>query len=306
MFKSESLKELATALVAAQKIMPNAIVNAENSHFHNEYADLPAVREAILGPLNKHGIAIVQIPTIHSDGSFRLVTLLMHGPSGEYLGGEHPLPSTGTPQAMGSAITYARRQDSAGIVFIAADKDDDAEQAEGRQTKIIERAPPKPAVAAEFVKLAPQELPFDSDFLDWGTRLAAQLNAATSGPECDEWILKNQNVMATASKVAPAIVARLTKIATRTFAYTKVDQQTKKTEARKGTPANSAADDFDAYRLELLKANTDAALATVWQRWEATFKAHDKAALDKAVDMLETRRTATRKTAANVEHKEAA
>lgn len=309
MFKSDTIKELATALVSAQKAMSNAKINAENSHFGNEYADLPAVRDAIIGPLTDNDIAIVQIPSINKDtGHFMLVTALLHAPSGEFIGGEHPLPTTGTPQQVGSALTYARRQDASGIVFISADKDDDAEVAEGRQdTQIVRVAPLKPANDnVPFVKLEPQLLPFDSDFLEWGTRFAAQLNASASEKECDAWILANQTVLAAVHKSAPAIHKRLVQIASRHIPTSAgVVQQKKKTDARDGTSAKSAAEDLDEYRLALLKAPGEKEINALWASWEAPMKSHGQAMTDKAVDMLETRLKQARQTASNVATKAA-
>lgn len=306
MFKSESIKELATALVVAQKAMSNARINAENEHFGNEYADLPAVREAILGPLTDNGIAIMQIPSINAQGNFVLVTLLIHAPSGEMIAGEHPLPTSGSPQQIGSAITYARRQDASGIVFLSADKDDDAEAAEGRQTNIAPVATAaKPANGnIPFAKLEPQCIPFENDFMEWGTRFAAQLNAATSKEECVKWLAKNSKAMAACLDHAPGIHARLKTIAGREFTSAQeVVQQKKKTDARDGTSGKSAADDLESYRTALLKAKTSTEAQEVLAQWKPALTARGATTMDQAVGMYDARHTALVKTEANVAHK---
>ena len=79
-----------------------------------------------------------------------LVTTLWHS-SGQWISSEYPLPSSGRPQEIGSAITYARRYSLSAIVGNSADEDDDAEGAEtakqhiaanGKARTISERATP--------------------------------------------------------------------------------------------------------------------------------------------------------------------
>jgi ERF superfamily len=120
---------LYAALANAQAEMKNATLNKVNPHFKSKYADLPTIRDATIPTLAKHGLCITQFTRVH-DNSLLLVTRLSHG-SGEYLEGEYPLPyQVDKPQAMGSAMTYARRYGLAAICGIAADEDDDANAAE--------------------------------------------------------------------------------------------------------------------------------------------------------------------------------
>ena len=121
---SEQISELAAALAAAQGMMENAIMNRINPHFKSKYADLAAIFDAARKPLSANGLAIVQ--TI-SDGV--LHTRLLHT-SGQWIASEHPLPMSGRPQEIGSALTYARRYSLSALIGIAADEDDDATGAE--------------------------------------------------------------------------------------------------------------------------------------------------------------------------------
>jgi len=121
---SEQISELAAALAKAQGAMENAIMNRTNPHFKTKYADLAAVLNAARKPLSANGLAIVQ--TI---GDGVLHTRLLHT-SGQWIASEHPLPMTGRPQEIGSALTYARRYSLSALIGIAADEDDDATGAE--------------------------------------------------------------------------------------------------------------------------------------------------------------------------------
>ena len=123
---SEQISELAAALAAAQGMMQNAIMNRTNPHFKTKYADLSSVLNAARKPLSANGLAIVQ--TI---GDGILHTRLLHT-SGQWIASEHPLPMSGKPQEIGSALTYARRYSLSALIGIAADEDDDANVATSR------------------------------------------------------------------------------------------------------------------------------------------------------------------------------
>ena len=123
---SEQISELAAALAVAQGMMENAIMNRTNPHFKTKYADLAAVLNAARKPLSANGLAIVQ--TI---GDGVLHTRLLHT-SGQWIASEHPLPMSGKPQEIGSALTYARRYSLSALIGIAADEDDDANVATSR------------------------------------------------------------------------------------------------------------------------------------------------------------------------------
>ena len=121
---SEQISELAAALAKAQGMMENAVMNRVNPHFKSKYADLAAIFDAARKPLSTNGLAIVQ--TI---GDGVLHTRLLHT-SGQWIASEHPLPMSGKPQEIGSALTYARRYSLSALIGIAADEDDDANAAE--------------------------------------------------------------------------------------------------------------------------------------------------------------------------------
>lgn len=140
------LKELATALAKAQAEMKNATLNKVNPHFKSKYADLAEIIDTTRAVLAKHGLSVVQTTEIQ-DGQLVLVTTLLHT-SGQSLCGAYPLPMVlEKPQAMGSALTYARRYALAAITNIAAEEDDDANAAQ------VEAKNVTPITAAQLKEL---------------------------------------------------------------------------------------------------------------------------------------------------------
>lgn len=119
-----------TALIAATAEIGAGVVRGSvNPHFKNRYADLSAVSELIKPVLAKHGLAIIQSPGDIIEGKLTMNATLLHE-SGRTLYFEMQLPIGDklTPQALGSAITYARRYQLKAI-FCLADVDDDGEAA---------------------------------------------------------------------------------------------------------------------------------------------------------------------------------
>jgi hypothetical protein len=134
MLKSEEIKDLAAALAKAQGEIKGAVKDSSNPFFKSTYADLASVWEACRGPLAKNGLSIVQAP-MPSDYGLCLETILIHA-SGQWIASVLPIKAIAeTPQAHGSAITYARRYALAAIVGIAPE-DDDAEAAMGRNQPV--------------------------------------------------------------------------------------------------------------------------------------------------------------------------
>lgn len=131
---TEQTKTLAAALVALQAQMPRitkgetATVVSQKGSYKYSYAGLDTVSDRLLPVMTEVGLAFTSRPTLH-DGTFGLAYSLMHT-SGEREDGFYPLPSGGTPQAIGSAITYARRYCLLAVTGAAPeDEDDDAQAA---------------------------------------------------------------------------------------------------------------------------------------------------------------------------------
>lgn len=128
------MKELATALVAAQSEMSSVGKDAKNPFFKSNYASLNAVREVALPACNKHGISVLQ-PMETIDGKQFVKTILLHK-SGENLVSmtEVIVKNPTDAQQVGGGISYARRYALMSILCLAAD-DLDAEDAVGRVGK---------------------------------------------------------------------------------------------------------------------------------------------------------------------------
>lgn len=131
---SESISTIAKSLVAAQKEMGNAVKDSKNPFFKSSYADLNAVREAVLPSFNKNGISVIQ-PTIFHDGKKFVQTVLLHE-SGEFISGLTEILSAKEldAQAQGSGISYARRYGLQSLANVGAE-DDDGQAAVGKPSK---------------------------------------------------------------------------------------------------------------------------------------------------------------------------
>lgn len=127
MNKSESIKELATALAAFQVKCGKIIKKSENPFFKSKYADLPSILDEIHLPLSEAGLVLSQFPD--DDG---LTTILMHPGSGEWISANATMkPIKSDPQAIGSAITYQRRYSITSILGLNVDTDDDGNAGSG-------------------------------------------------------------------------------------------------------------------------------------------------------------------------------
>jgi hypothetical protein len=139
--RSASVKELALALSKAQGEIANSPKSAANPFFHSKYSDLASVRNAIQLPLSSARIAYFQFPYA-AEGGIGVETLLVHGPSGEWVSCCLEIPVIkADAQAVGKAITYARRYSLGAIVGIAPqDDDDDGNSASAGVQKLREQA----------------------------------------------------------------------------------------------------------------------------------------------------------------------
>lgn len=127
---------LAAALAAFQAHLP--VIGKDNTatvptktggSYQYKYADLSDVSRAVLPALARHGLSFSTKPTMTEDGHFVLAYVLRHE-SGEEDSGIYPLPSGGTPQSVGSALTYARRYVLSAMTGVAPDEDDDGQAAQ--------------------------------------------------------------------------------------------------------------------------------------------------------------------------------
>lgn len=116
------------ALAKAQSLIPVVAKDGENPHFKSKYATLKEVLAAVRAPLQASGLVMVN--ALDTDGGgLALHTAIVHVASGEQISSDFPVNPALAPQAMGSAISYARRYNLLALLQISTDDDDDAERA---------------------------------------------------------------------------------------------------------------------------------------------------------------------------------
>lgn len=127
--KSESIANLAKALVAFNAEMKIIEKDATNPHFKNQYASLDTIIDEVRPLLAKHKLSIMQFPG--GDGEkFTLRSMLLHE-SGEWIESE-PItmkPVKNDPQGIGSCSTYARRYSLSAMLSLNTGEDDDGNDA---------------------------------------------------------------------------------------------------------------------------------------------------------------------------------
>lgn len=111
-------------------------VRTQNGSYDFAYAPLDEILAMALPILSRHDLALSHIMAPQEKGPLLLVTKLMHGGTGEVLDSAFPLLTQGTgPQAMGSAITYAKRYSVTALLGISSDDDDDGNAAQGNHVE---------------------------------------------------------------------------------------------------------------------------------------------------------------------------
>lgn len=132
MEKSQTISELAKALVIFQLKAKTIGYDADNPFFKSKYATLTALVKETKSELANAGLAISQL----TEGDGGITTILMHT-SGEYISSTLTLkPAKDDPQGRGSAITYARRYAYASILGLVSDEDDDGNAATNHPEKV--------------------------------------------------------------------------------------------------------------------------------------------------------------------------
>jgi hypothetical protein len=127
--KSESITEIAKALVKFNAEVKMIEKDAKNPHFKNNYATLDTIIDEIRPILTKHGLSIMQFPG--GDGEvFTMTTMLLHE-SGEWIESQPIVmkPVRNDPQGIGSCATYARRYSLAAFLSLNTGEDDDGHNA---------------------------------------------------------------------------------------------------------------------------------------------------------------------------------
>lgn len=144
---NEALADLQTQLPHISKNNKAEVPTKTGGKYTYQYADLAEITRQLLPLLGKLGLSFTSRPTMLGE-QLVLVYELRHV-SGEQIDGVYPLPVRGTPQEVGSAITYARRYCLCAVSGLAPDNDDeDAVLAEAAARKMkVERVEEKIAAA---------------------------------------------------------------------------------------------------------------------------------------------------------------
>lgn len=140
MNRSESIANLAAALVQFNTKVTSIAKNAKNPQFRSEYVTLDELIRITRPILKDNGLAIMQFPLTKETGEIGVQTLLMHN-SGEFIESE-PIFMTPVrmvkgggyetakdPQAAGSLISYLRRYSYQAILNLNTGEDDDGNEA---------------------------------------------------------------------------------------------------------------------------------------------------------------------------------
>lgn len=125
--------KLYTALLAAMRDFGAVKKDRQNPAFRSSYATLHSILEAVEGPLNDHGLILVQRLQPTGEGLLlpMLVTELIHAESGQSISSTVLVASKdpNDPQKVGGAITYFRRYSLLTLLNLTPEEDDDGNAA---------------------------------------------------------------------------------------------------------------------------------------------------------------------------------
>lgn len=139
--KSDSIGKLVEALAKAQLKFDPVLKDSDNPAFRSKYADLQSVISATAKHLAGEGLVVIQMPqaSLGADNKTLTLTTMLAHTSGEWIASDLTLPATMRDrldaQAIGSAITYARRYGMQSILGVAAEVDDDGNSASDQGSK---------------------------------------------------------------------------------------------------------------------------------------------------------------------------
>jgi len=144
---SEQTDQLAKALAGLQATCGGCKKSGHNPHFKSRFTTLADAWAVVRPALTGLGLAVAQLPVALGEQA-GVVTHVLHE-SGQWLRSTLLLPVGGKPtaQAVGSAITYARRYSLLAVCGVA-DDDDDGHAATEAPTQASRRRTTAPTQAA--------------------------------------------------------------------------------------------------------------------------------------------------------------
>ena len=176
--KSSLLKALHAVQANAPTLRKDATGQVGSRHY--KYTPLDTIVETLRPLLEKHGLVWVSLPTGTHDAP-TLYYRLLHVESNESIEAEMPIMvgENPTSQAMGSAITYARRYALTAVLNLVADDDDDGQAAQSYGRGSQGAAKPRPQQDSGEMATEPQKKRIQRDLRmagDLHTNGAVQAN----------------------------------------------------------------------------------------------------------------------------------
>tara|TARA_S200002703_G_C3741672_1_gene228083 strand:- start:141 stop:635 length:495 start_codon:yes stop_codon:yes gene_type:complete len=152
---SDKISAFWSAIAQAQSKLTSVPKSGVNPHFRSSYATLDDILKVALPVFGSAGIGITQWNTTTERG-VKVRTVIGHK-AGASLSDEFELPcDTSKPQAVGSALTYARRYSLQSVLGIAGEEDDDGNVAQGQSKPVATQTKPRgqarkvPGTKSEF------------------------------------------------------------------------------------------------------------------------------------------------------------
>lgn len=201
---------IAAALVAFQSDIPKIAKDgtADTGKYKYDYATLDKLVEVLFPKLTAVGLAYTTVPDVREDGVFGLRAKLLHE-SGEEISGFYPLGNPNNPaQAIGSAISYARRYALLSLTGVApAGEDDDGAAAQTAQAaNPVASTPAKAPSNASTLREEMGEMINSSGGVVTGEDANAVMNEITGGKTPNQWTATH--LKAGKEKIAALIAER--------------------------------------------------------------------------------------------------
>ena len=125
---SDNIDKISAALAEALNALPTAEKDAVNPHLKSKYASLQSCMRSWHQVSRIHGLCLIQT-TARTPAGLVLTTRVIHT-SGQWIEGDTPIDigqAKNPMQALGSAITYARRYGLSIIGIVTGEGEDDGE-----------------------------------------------------------------------------------------------------------------------------------------------------------------------------------
>lgn len=176
------MKNIAAALVKAQKEFGPALKTSSNPHFRSKYADLSACIEAVIDGLNNNGIYLMQLNEERA-GGVCIQTVFIHESGEQITAGSLFVPAAKQdPQGYGSALTYARRYSLMAACGIAPEDDDaNTAKAPAPRPTVAPPPPPAPTPKPKAVPVVPPKM--EGKDAQWQLKVSAEPDT-----EWEDWL----------------------------------------------------------------------------------------------------------------------